>query len=88
MRNDSDFIDNFIGTFEKLGDLWTSYELDPIAWQLASGNVNEYGFKEWRPIRVSTERSSLEALYASLPARSFMRGKSSQTRPDLNLPIP
>jgi hypothetical protein len=69
MRNDSDLIDTFVGTFEKLGDLWTSYELDPIAWQLASGNLNEYGFKEWRPIRVSTEPSSLEALYANLPAR-------------------
>ena len=69
MRNDSDLVDNFVGSFEKLGDLWTSYELDPIAWQLASGNLNEYGFKEWRPIRVSTEPSSLESLYANLPAR-------------------
>jgi len=69
MRSDSELIDTFVGTFEKLGDLWTSYELDPIAWQLASGNLNEYGFKEWRPIRVSTEPASLESLYAKLPAR-------------------
>jgi hypothetical protein len=46
MRNDYELIDNFVGTFEKLSDLWASYELDPIAWQLASGNVNEYGFKD------------------------------------------
>ena len=39
-------------TFEKLDDLCTSDELDPIAWQLAFGDVNEYGFRQWRPIRV------------------------------------
>ena len=69
MRNDSELVDTFVGTFGKLGDLWTSYELDPIAWQLTVGNLNEYGMKQWRPIRVSTEQSSLEALYANLPAR-------------------
>ena len=69
MCNDSELIDAFVATFEKLDDLWTSYELDPIAWQLAFGNLDEYGFKQWRPIRVSTAQSSLEALYANLPAR-------------------
>jgi hypothetical protein len=69
MRDDSELADTFVGTFGKLGDLWTSYELDPIAWQLAFGSLNEYGMKQWRPIRVSTEPSSLEALYANLPAR-------------------
>jgi hypothetical protein len=69
MRNDSELIDAFVGSFEKLDDLSTNYELDPIAWQLAFGDLNQYGFKQWRPARVSTEQSSLEAIYANLPTR-------------------
>ena len=69
LRNDSDLIDAFVATFERLDDLWTSYELDPNAWQLVFGSLNEYGCKQWRPIRVATEQSALDELYASLPAR-------------------
>ena len=69
MSNDAELIDTFIATFEKLDDLSTSFELDPVAWQLAFGDFDKYGFKQWRPIQVATERSCLEALYANLPAR-------------------
>lgn len=69
MSSDSELIDTFVGTFEKLDDLPTAFELDPVAWQLAGGDFDEYGFKQWRPVRVSTEHSCLEALYAKLPAR-------------------
>jgi hypothetical protein len=69
MRDNSELVDSFVGTFEKLGDLWTSYELDPIAWELTDGELNDYGMKQWRPIRISTEQSALQALYANLPAR-------------------
>jgi hypothetical protein len=69
MSNNSELIDNFVSTFEKLDDLSTSFELDPVAWQLAFGNFDQYGFKQWRPIQVPTEQSCLEALYANLPAR-------------------
>jgi hypothetical protein len=69
MSNDSELIDTFVATFEKLDDLSTSFEIDPVAWQLALGDFDEYGFKQWRPIQVPTEESCLEALYANLPAR-------------------
>lgn len=69
MRNDSELIDAFVNSFEKLDDLWTYYELDPIAWQLAFGDLNQQGYKQWRPLTVSTEKSALETLYANLPAR-------------------
>ena len=68
MNNDSKLIETFVATFEKLDDLTTYFELDPIAWQLAVGDFDEDGCKQWRPIQVSTERSFLEALYANLPA--------------------
>ena len=69
MSNDSELIDTFVATFEKLDDLSTAFELDPVAWQLAVGDFDEYGFKQWRPIQVSTDRSLLEALYTKLPTR-------------------
>jgi hypothetical protein len=43
--------------------------LYPIAWQLAVGDADQYGFKRWRPIDVETEPSSLEIISAKLPAR-------------------
>ena len=69
MSNDSELIDDFVATFEKLDDLSTSLEIDPIAWQLAFGNFDEYGFKQWRPIQVLTEHSFLEELYVTMPVR-------------------
>lgn len=69
MPSDSEFIDDFVATFEKLDDLSTSFEIDPIAWQLTVGDVDGYGFKQWRPIQFLTEPSFLEELYVNMPAR-------------------
>jgi hypothetical protein len=69
MSTDAELIDHFVATFERLDDLSTSFELDPIAWQLAGGDFDEYGFKQWRPIQVRTDPSFLQELCANLPAR-------------------
>jgi len=69
MRDETELIDSFIATFTKLDELWTAREIDPIAWQFTFGDDNEDGFKQWKPIRVSTEPAALESLYTKLPAR-------------------
>jgi hypothetical protein len=40
-----------------------------IAWQLASGPEDIYGYKAWRPARLKTDPAQVESLYAKLPAR-------------------
>lgn len=59
----------FVAAFEKLSDLSASRELDPVAWELSFGEVDEYGFKQWRPINSTTDRSHCDQLYIELPER-------------------
>lgn len=68
---DEELIHEFVSTFEKLGDLWANAELDPIAWALAEGDgeVNEMGYKRWRPARYQTAPFALNKLYEKLPTR-------------------
>ena len=68
MKDDATLVDNFVDCFEKLDDLRTYFELDPLAWELAFGESDEDGLKRWKPIRVSTERTALDRLYDVLPA--------------------
>jgi hypothetical protein len=63
---ESDLLERFIASFEKL---FANEVSDPIAWQLATGDRNQNGCRRWRSIKVQTEFSSLEPLYAALPAR-------------------
>ena len=62
-------LSEFVAAFEILDDLSSSPEIDPIAWELSIGELDEYGFKQWRPIHHATDRSHLDALYKELPAR-------------------
>jgi hypothetical protein len=62
-------LEQFVASFDKLGELIANEVLDPIAWQLATGDRDQYGCRRWRPIKMHTEFSSLEPLYATLPAR-------------------
>jgi hypothetical protein len=62
-------VDRFVASFEKLSQLETNEILDPVAWQLAIGERNQFGYKQWRPSKVSTDRAMLERVYSSLPAR-------------------
>ncbi len=67
---DQQLVSEFVLTFTKLDDCMT-YEGDayPFRFQLAVGNPDEYGYRRWEPIRVETDPSCLDALYAKLPAR-------------------
>ena len=62
-------LEQFVASFDKLDDMSAIEVLSPIAWQLSVGEPDEYGNKQWRPIKMSTARSHLDALYARLPAR-------------------
>ncbi len=64
-----ELIEDFIAAILSIADLSTIYELDPIAWQLAYGESDEYGYKRWRPLRTSTDPIALEMVYSKLPAR-------------------
>jgi hypothetical protein len=69
MKDQDALLEQFVGSFEKLDDLSTSKEIDPIAWDLGVEEADEYGHRNWRPVKTSTDRSSLETLYAVLPGR-------------------
>ncbi len=61
-------IDQFVASFKKLDEM-TAFDHDPIAIELASAEMNEFGFREWRAKEVNTNPAALDALYAKLPAR-------------------
>ena len=68
--NDKDLLlEQFVSCFEKLDEMTASRVLDPIAWEFAVGKSDELGRKRWQPIRVSTDPSCLDPIYATLPAR-------------------
>jgi hypothetical protein len=69
ITEDELLVERFIASFEKLGELTADEASDPIAWQLATGDRDQYGCKRWQPIKVSTEFSLLEPVYSKLPAR-------------------
>jgi hypothetical protein len=68
---DPDFLlEQFVSCFEKLGDEMAAFrELDPIAWEFIGGGTDELGRRHWRPVKVTTDRSCLDPLYAKLPSR-------------------
>jgi len=61
-------VECFVASFEKLDDMTVFKETDPIAWQLSVGSAGQYGFRHWRPKRVSTSKTLLEPIYSQLPA--------------------
>jgi len=69
MISDGALLDNYVASFEKLDDMAAVKEIFPIAWELAVGDADEYGEKRWRPVKVATDSSMLEPIYAQLPAR-------------------
>ena len=67
--NNTQLLSRFVASFEKLGDLTTYYELDPNAWALSFGDLDEYEMKQWRPVLCATARSALDDLYSKIPQR-------------------
>ena len=68
-NDDESLLSKFVAAFGKLDDLSSSHELDPIAFELSVGDFDEYGFKQWHPIRYLTDRSYLDAIYKNLPGQ-------------------
>jgi hypothetical protein len=68
--NDQQLVTDFVLTFGRLDECMT-YEGDPYPsrYALATGEADEHGFRHWEPIRVDTNRSYLENIYAKLPGR-------------------
>jgi len=66
---DLELIDRFVLSFAKLDSLLADQILDPLAWELAKGEPNEFGSRAWRPIKFVTDPACLDPLYAVLPAR-------------------
>src|ERR1035437_9749397 len=62
-------VERFVATFEKLDELVAYDDDDPVAWELAFGERDQYGGKQWRPIKVSTDFSQIETIYSKLPGR-------------------
>jgi hypothetical protein len=61
--------ERFVASFEELDEMSANEVLDPVAWQLATGEFDRYDCKRWRPIRMNTSRDALEPIYAKLSAR-------------------
>jgi hypothetical protein len=66
---DSELIDHFVRGFAELDDLRVASGIDPIAWELAEGEADEFGRRAWRPLEHETDPACLQPLYAVLPAR-------------------
>ena len=62
-----ELIDRFVSCFEKLDEM-IAFDTDPVALELAVGEPDQYGFRNWRPRKVNTAPTQLEAIYAKLPA--------------------
>jgi hypothetical protein len=69
MGSHDDLIEKYVACFSRLDEMLAIESIDPVAWQLATGPADEYGFKRWQPLRFKTEASALKPLYDRLPAR-------------------
>jgi hypothetical protein len=68
--NEELLVERFVDCFDKLGDEMVALDDSlPVDWQLATGDRDEYGWRRWRPIKVTTDSSFLEPIYSKLPAR-------------------
>ncbi len=68
-EQESGLVPSFIASFDRLNELTADEILDPVAWQLVSGDADQFGCRHWRPAKVITDRACLEELYSRLPAR-------------------
>lgn len=69
MDQEKELVEKYVESFAKLDDMHADKALDPVAWELAVGEPDEYGDKEWRPAATVTEHSALELIYQKLPAK-------------------
>ena len=58
------FVERFVASFGMLDEMLAIEDLNPIAWELPTGEPDEYGRKRWRPARRASERSVLDSIYS------------------------
>ena len=68
-QEDSELLIQFVAAFEKLDELWTCQEMDPIAWTLSFGEFSDDKLKRWRPVRCQIGRSAIDDFYKACPHR-------------------
>jgi|SRR5579872_3768020 len=68
-KSDADLLQRFVDKFEELSGLLFFPETDPIAKEFRTEEVGTNVEERWRPIKVATDPSALDALHAKLPAR-------------------
>lgn len=61
-------VESLIASFDKLDDMTVFEKIDPIGWQLVTAGTDQYGFRQWTPLKTETATSALDPLYAKLPA--------------------
>lgn len=64
-----ELVEAFVACFSKLDEMMAVERVNPVTWQLSTGDADQYGFKRWQPLSCKTDRLALEPLYAELPAR-------------------
>jgi hypothetical protein len=60
-------LDQFVASFSKFDEMAVYRAIDPIAAELAVGEEDEHDRVPWQPLRIATDSSLLEPLYAQLP---------------------
>lgn len=65
----TDLLRKFVGSFENLDRMYCFKETDPVAYELRTGEVDEYGEFRWRVRNSPTDPNLLDAVYSKLPAR-------------------
>jgi hypothetical protein len=65
----NDLLDQFVSTFPKFDDMSATRELNPVAWELRINEPGQWGRFKWRPARVTTNPSFLDAIYEKIPSR-------------------
>ena len=73
MNNNDALIDQFVATFGKFDELNTLPELDPIAMEFATGELDEMEFYLWKPKKILTDPKYLQKFYteysSAIPVR-------------------
>lgn len=69
MKSYEKLLDRFVVSFDKFHEMIAIEDIDPVAWQLGIGEADKSGWKEWRPMKLTTPPSALEPIYAEVPAR-------------------
>lgn len=62
-------VERFVASFEQLDDMAALKEIDQFAWELRTGEPNEFGRIKWRPLRTKADPAMLDMLYTKIPAR-------------------